>query len=396
MSGLAMFSLKSESLLQFDKSCREEVVRANLATLYGIEKAPCDTTMREQLDEVDYRDLRRAFTNVFAKLQRGKVLEQMTYLDNSYLFALDGTGYFSSNHIHCDQCCAKQHRNGTIEYYHQMLCGALVHPDCKEVIPFAPEPILKQDGNNKNDCERNAAKRLLTDLKREHPHLKLTIIEDGLSSNAPHIELIKSLGYHFILGAKPGDHEFMMDWVNADKNMRHIDIRDAKGVVHRFRYMNNVPLNDSNFNLRVNYLEYWEISSFDEVKHFSWVTDFTITLENLMSLMRGGRARWSIENETFNTLKNQGYHFEHNFGHGRKYLSSVFAHLMLLAFLLDQIQQKCCTLVQQAQKKMGSKLRFWERMRAFFFDYLIPSWESLYLGMINGLIPTVLPIKPVT
>jgi hypothetical protein len=47
-------------------------------------------------------------------------------------------------------------------------------------------------------------------------------------------------------------------------------------------------------------------------KHFAWVTDLTITEENAPTLVAGGRARWKIENETFNTLKNQGYHFEHN------------------------------------------------------------------------------------
>ncbi len=122
-----------------------------------------------------------------AQLQRGKGLEGFAYLDGHYLLSLDGTGYFSSSTIHCPQCGEKHHRNGTITYYHQMLGAVLVHPDRSEVFPLAPEPILKRDGARKNDCERDAAKRLLTDLRREHPHLKLIVIEDGLASNAPHI-----------------------------------------------------------------------------------------------------------------------------------------------------------------------------------------------------------------
>ena len=70
--------------------------------------------------------------------------------------------------------------------------------------------------------------------------------------------------------------------------------------------------------------------------HFSWVTDFTITKDNMFKIMRGGRARWEIANETFNTLKNQGYNFGHNYGLGKKNLSMIFVMLMMLAFLVDQ------------------------------------------------------------
>jgi len=108
-------------------------------------------------------------------LAKEQGLEDMRYLDGHYLLSLDGTGYFSSSEVHCDQCCEKHHRDGRITYYHQILGAVIVHPDQSEVFPLAPEPILKQDGAKKNDCERNAAKRFLTALRREHPHLKLIV-----------------------------------------------------------------------------------------------------------------------------------------------------------------------------------------------------------------------------
>jgi len=150
--------------------------------LYRINQAPSDTYLRERLDEVDPANLRKAFSQLFAQFQRGKGLEGFDYLEGHYLLSLDGTGYFSSSEVHCAQCCEKHHRDGRITYYHQMLGAVLVHPDHREVFPLAPEPILKQDGTRKNDCERNAAKRLLTTLRREQPHLKLMVIEDGLVS----------------------------------------------------------------------------------------------------------------------------------------------------------------------------------------------------------------------
>src|SRR6266852_9541605 len=194
MSAFAMFSLKAPSLLAFDK----ERAEGNLATIYGIERVPCDTHMRERLDPVSPASLRPSFTSVFRQLQRGKVLEEMMFLDGYYLLALDGTGYFSSPTIHCASCLHKVHRNGAITYAHQMLGAALIHPDFREVIPLMPEPIIKQDGTAKNDCERHAAKRFIAKLRQDHPHRKFIITADSLSSHAPHIETLHDHGLHYI------------------------------------------------------------------------------------------------------------------------------------------------------------------------------------------------------
>ena len=100
MSGLAVFGLKYPSLLQFDQDSRaEKVTRHNLRQLYGIERAPCDTSLGFEV------------------------------LDGHYLLSMDGAGYFSSQKVHCQQCCEKHHRNGQITYYHQLLGAVLVHPE---------------------------------------------------------------------------------------------------------------------------------------------------------------------------------------------------------------------------------------------------------------------------
>jgi len=384
MSAFAMFSLKSPSLLAFDK----QRIEGNLETIYGIPRAPCDTRMRERLDPVSPESLRPSFTSVFRQLQRGKALEDMVFLDGHYLVALDGTGYFSSPTIHCASCLQKVHRNGSITYYHQMLGAALIHPDFREVIPLMPEPIIKQDGTEKNDCERNAAKRFIAKLRQDHPHLKFIITEDSLSSNAPHIETLHDHGCHYILGVKEGDHAYLFKQVQADEEAGRVTSYDrhdrAAGVVHRFRFVNDMPLNESRSDVRVNFIEYWEVSP-DKVQHFSWVTDFRVNKANVYKLMRGGRARWKIENETFNTLKNQGYNFDHNYGHGEQNLSVVLAVLMILAFLVDQTQQLCCALFRAVWEKLGSKRLLWERMRALFFGYALESMRQLLEALFYGL-----------
>ncbi len=121
------------------------------------------------------------------------------------------------------------------------------------------------------------------------------------------------------------------------------------------------------------------------VKRFSWVTDLVITEDNARHLMEGGRSRWKIENETFNTLKNQGYHFEHNFGHGQKNLSVVFAMLMMLAFLMDQTQQHCCPLFRAVLTKQGSRRSLWEKLRSHFYHFEFTSMRHVYEVMLLDL-----------
>jgi hypothetical protein len=383
MSAFAMFSLKAPSLLAFDK----ERAEGNLHTIYGIQRVPCDTRMREILDPVSPKWLRPVFKSVFRQLQRGKALEEMAFLDGHYLLALDGTGYFSSPTIHCASCLHKVHRNGALTYFHQMLGAAIIHPDLRAVIPLMPEPIVRHDGTAKNDCERNAAKRFIVKLRQDHPHLKFIVTEDGLSSNAPHIETLHEYGLHYILGVKASDHAYLFQQVEAAEHAGRVTSYErhdrAAGLVHRFRFLNDVPLNASHAEVRVNFIEYWEMAQ-GKVQHFSWVTDLRVNTRNVFHLMRGGRARWKIENETFNTLKNQGYNFEHNYGHGEQHLSVVFAILMMLAFLVDQAQQLCCTLFQAVWAKLGSKRRLWERMRALFYDYALTSMCQLFEALLYG------------
>ena len=383
MSAFAMFSLKAPSLLAFDK----ERTEGNLHTIYGIERVPCDSYMRELLDPVSPKVLRPVFQSIFRQLQRGKALEVMTFLDGHYLLALDGTEYFSSKTIHCASCLHRVHRNGSITYAHQMLGAAIIHPDQRAVIPLMPEPIVNCDGTAKNDCERNAAKRFVAKLRQDHPHLKFIVTEDSLSANAPHIETLHKYGLRYILGVKEGDHASLFRQVEAAEHAGRVTYYErhnrAVGLVHRFRFVNDLPLNASHPDLRINFIEYWEVGA-TKVQHWSWVTDIRVSKRNVYHLMRGGRARWKIENETFNTLKNQGYNFEHNYGHGTKNLSVVFATLMTLAFLVDQTQQLCCALFQAVWVKLGSKRLLWERMRALFYDYAFASMRQLLAALLYG------------
>ena len=279
MSGLAVFGLKYPSLLKFDEARNEAVIRSNLQTLYGVEQAPCDTQLRTILDEVDPSELRPAFREVHRHLQRHKALESYRFLDGHYLLSVDGTGQFSSGAISCPECCVKTTRSGK-RYYHQLLGAVIVHPDLPTVLPLAPEAITRRDGATKNDCERNAAKRLLSQVREDHPQLKLIVVEDALAGNEPHLELLEALELRYIIGVKEGGHEALFEAVSAKLGSEHCqewEFTDEHGVEHGYRWINELPLNKTHPERRVNFLEYWQIDG-DRQQLFTWITDFELTI----------------------------------------------------------------------------------------------------------------------
>jgi hypothetical protein len=387
MAALAMFLLKDPSLLAFDQRRREDA--DNLRAMFGITVAPCDSQMRTVLDPLPTVALRSPFRSVFRALQRGKDFQEMAYIDGHYLLSGDGTGFYSSAKVASPFCLKKQIKNGITLYYQQMYAACFVHPDSKVVIPVYPEMITRQDGSGKQDSERKASKRFFREFRREHPHLPVIVVEDALSSNGPHIRELQQLGLRFILGAKPADHVHLfaqLDQATADGTAtehHHLDATDRK-IAHFYRFANGVALNKENPKLLVNVLEYSQIDENEKITTFSWVTDLEITKDNVHQLMRAGRARWKIENETFNTLKNQGYHLEHNYGLGKKNLSAVFTILMMLAFLIDQAQQMSCWLFKAALAKKGRKRYLWEDIRSFYRNYQVDSMEDILRAIAFG------------
>jgi hypothetical protein len=332
--------------------------------------------LRETLDGVDPEQLRPVFKELFRVAQRGKVLEKFLFRGKYYILSIDGTGYFSSQKIHCPCCLKKVNKaTGEITYSHQMLMASIVHPDMNTVIPLAPEPIGNADGDVKNDCERNAAKRLLEKIRAEHPKLPFLVVEDGLASNGPHIEELIKHDMEFLLGVKPGDHPFLFqkveEAINADRapcvRGKTDEGRDCEAM-----FVLDVPLNAANSHLKVNFLQYQEFDeNGKEVKRFTWVTRLPLTKDFTFPASAAGRSRWKIENENNNTLKNHGYNLEHNYGHGDLHLSFVFATLIVLAFLIDQLLLICCAAFKASLKTCGTKRELWQRIRVHFRTYAL-------------------------
>ena len=393
MSSLAIFVFKCSSLLQFDRLVRTGPLKANLKNLFGVENPMCDSAIRKKLDHVEPSKLRGAFKKFFRIVQRGKLLESFRVFDGYYLLPADGTEVHDSKSIHCEHCCERKRRDGKTEWYHQLVVGVICHPKRSQVIPLMPEPIERSDGQGKNDSESAAAKRFFAHFREDHPRMRCIVLQDGLYSNGPHIRMLKEHDLRYIIVARAGDHRHLFEILDTDPNVRTMKTTDEKGVVHEFRYVENVSLNASNPDERVNAVDYVETQKDkkivkgkkeDKVVRYTWVTDLPVNQDTVMDIMRAGRKRWMIENETIKTLKKDGYHFEHNYGHGNKYLFNVFTSLMMLAFGIDQVEALDCKVYRAAVKARINARVLREAIRVYIHDIVFTDWMSLYLFFIDG------------
>lgn len=382
LSGLACMYFQDPSLLQFQKRLQEEQHRNNLTELFEVKVIPKESQMREIIDEVSSEYFSPIFKDYYLRLQRGNHLKQFQIFSGMYYFPIDGSQFFSSEEISCDQCLTKEHSTGKKTYSHQVLQGGIMHPDCAQVIPFMPEQIRNADGRDKQDCEINAAKRFLSKLRQGFPQLGLLIGGDALFSKQPIIEEVLSHGMHYLFVAKPTDHKYMMEWLGAYNRLHEVVFTDEKGRRHQYEWMNDVPLNGSDKSVRVNFLR-CSISAEDEegkekiVYTNSWVTDVLIGDDTIKTLVAAGRCRWKNENECFNVMKNHGYCMEHNYGHGQKNLAFNFYLLTLLAFFLHQIFELTDQTYKACRKKLGSKKHLWETIRGYIKIIVFNSWELL-------------------
>lgn len=390
MSCLAMFSLKKQSLLQFDRHVRQgnDILHNNIKTLYNINRIPCDTQMRTRLDGLPLYMLHGAYREIISSLQRSKRLENWKFMNEYYVISVDGTEFFSSREVFCEHCCTKVYNKEKKDEYtiynHQMVVGSIVHPNMRQVLPIGFEPIIRSDGEKKNDCERNASKRWLENFRKNHPQLSVIIVADGLSSNAPFIKELIKHRCKYILVAKNKDHISLCDYFWAGEGEDICEFEEAGDKFQKkYRFMKNVPLNDSNPDVLVNVVYYEETNKHGKKRKWIWVTNLDVTKENVKEIVLGGRSRWKIENETFNTLKNQGYNFEHNYGHGDKTLSNFMAGMMLLAFLIDQCLEAFNSLFQDTLKKFQCRRVTWETLRSAVYLVPVDSWDMLYQKLIN-------------
>jgi hypothetical protein len=319
----------------------------------------------------------------------------MLAVGNTRLVALDATWYFdsSSKNIHCKNCSHIQHENGQVTHYHSAITPVIVSPGYSQVVPLQPEFIIPQDGQVKQDCEINAAKRWLQAHAERYSKGNTTLLGDDLYAHQPFCRQALLHSFHFLFTCKPSSHTYLSKWVQdlaegplLSSLKTRVKGKGNRWEYHHYQWANGVPLNEEADALKVNWLEL-TVTDANGLKlyHNSYITDWNVNETNVVGLVSAARARWKIENENNNVLKNRGYHLEHNFGHGKEHLASLLVTLNLLAFSLHTLLELADANYRLIRSSVGARRKFFQHMEALTTYLHFPSWHDLMDFMMKGL-----------
>lgn len=388
LSAFSLFFMQSESFLAYQRRLQDGLGTSNCRTLFGMQKIPTDNHIRTMLDEVSPSELQPAFDDMLETLQKHGGLKTFQKLGDRTLIALDGTEYFCSQKLGCPHCLTRKRNNGKIESYHTMLAATIVAPGHNMAVPLMPEFIAPQDGAEKQDCERNAAKRWLATHSKRIVALRPVYLGDALFACQPLAEAVLQTGADFLFVCKPDGHKTLYDFIKGatlDEHAITLTHPGKKRLTYRYRWIEGVPLRDAKDALNVNWIAV-TITDARGKKTYdgAFVTSLPVTRENVAELVACARARWKIENESFNVLKNNGYHLEHNFGHGKKNLAMMFAAMNLLAFGFHTVCESLENDWRQARELKRARTRFFEHIRTLSAYLVFPSWKTLMTTLIES------------
>ena len=394
-AAFSVFFMQCPSFLAHQRQLEEGHGRSNCASLFGITKIPSDNHIRDMLDPASPALLHPVFAETIDQLRRiDGGLDTFRRLDGRVLIALDGSEYHCSRKVHCPHCSTRIRGKSETEYFHSMLAATLVAPGHNKVIPLEPEFIVPQDGAEKQDCENMAAKRWLATHGLRYATLDPVYLGDDLFSRQPLCQAVLDAGGHFIFVCKPSSHPLIQEYLTGiDLPVIEQTVKRGKQCfIHRYRWLQGVPLRDGKDALMVNWFEIEIINPKGETTYRnSFVTDLPAGPGTVVELAACGRARWKIENETFNVLKNNGYNLEHNFGHGKKNLATILVSLNLLAFAIHTVCDIGDELWRAARAKLGPRYNFFGKLAAITAFLIFPSWEDLLLTLAFAKPPPIPP-----
>jgi hypothetical protein len=393
LGAFGIFFTQSPSFLEYQRRLQHTQGHNNAHTLLGVEQIPCDNQVRTLLDPIAPSVLDAVFLEVFESLEQRRMLTHFRVLGDQLLIALDGTTYFSSKAIHCHHCLTRQLSNGQTLYYHTAITPVIVCPGQSQVLALPPEYIMPQDGQTKQDCERAAGKRWLKKQAEQIAPHGVTFLGDDLYSNQPFCELVLQHRGHFIFTCKPDSHPKLYERLAFWQATDAMAVREARHWNGRFtevtmvRYLNDVLLRRGDDALSVNWFEITvaNATTGEQLYHNSCITDHRLTADNAVAVAQASRGRWKIENENNNVLKTKGYHLEHNFGHGKQYLSAFLLSLNLLAFLFHTVLEWSDEKYALLRHVLARRQTFFQDIQALMRYMVFDSWDHLMEFMIQGL-----------
>jgi len=393
MGAFSVFFTQSPSFLAYQEDMKRRKGRCNAESLFGIDQIPSDNQIRSLLDPVAPSYVSPVFREIYHRLDRAGVLKDFRSHAHCLLIAMDGTEYFSSKKIHCDNCSSRELSNGATNYYHSVLTPVIVKAGNERVIALEPEYITPQDGKEKQDCEIEAGKRWLDKYGEFYAAQGVIMLGDDLYSRQPYCQKLKDKKLHFILVCKPDAHVALYETVaflTANGVLGTYQKRcwnGNYGEIYTYRYANKLPLRGDQEAFEVNWCELTitREDTGEQLYKNAFITDFEVTENTVEAIVRDGRARWKVENENNNVLKTKGYHLEHNFGHGSQYLASLLLSLNLLAFLLHTVLDLVDEKYRLIRQALRTRQKFFQHIEALLCYIQFSSWNELLSFMCKGL-----------
>jgi hypothetical protein len=393
LGAFSVFYLQSPSFLAYQQQMRQRQGQDNAKSLFGIEEIPSDGQIRNLLDPLDPSLLREPFWDIYNRLQASGHLDDYRHVGGTLLCSLDGTRFFTSEKLHCANCTVYEYEQGT-SYAHMVLAAVLSAPGHEHVIALEPEFITPQDGHDKQDCEQQAIKRWVTRNAQRFEPWQLTVLTDDLHSHQPLCALLLDHKLHFLMTSKPESHEALYQEIEllagVEEGHHVLTTQRWTGRYHElwtYRWVVQVPLRAKVDTLRVNWCEVTIVrqDTGQQLYHSAWITSHELTPQTVVEVVAAGRARWKVENEGFNVLKNQGYHFEHNYGHGQQHLAAVLLTLLFLAFLFHTVLHLSCPMYQAIRRALGARRNFFNDLRALTRYFYFSSWDEMIAFMFQKL-----------
>ncbi len=393
MAAFAVFFLQCPSFLAAQTQLQSRQGRSNAETLFGISHLPSDNHIRKTLDGVPPEHFDPVFAHVLNELERGGALDRLRRLDGRLLIALDGTECFTSRRIGCRNCSRRRLADGGTQNHHSMLAASIVAPGTSHLLPLPPEFIRPQDGTEKQDCEISAAKRWLRRHGSGLSRLRPVCPGDDLYSRQPFCEAVQAAGGSFLLTCKPNPHTTLYEYIQGaeTETLTRTEGRGKKRRLFRYRWMNGVPVRDGADALTVNWFEVTVTSPAGRrLYHSSFATDLDVSAGTVAGLAGCARARWKVENNTIKALKD-GYHLEHNFGHGDSTLASVLAVFNLAAFLMQSACDLVCDGWREARAKLAARCRLLDNLKFLTVYAVHDGWDAMLRTIITGEPPAAKP-----
>ena len=329
------------SMREMEENFNTETCIDTLRIMSGnkkLKEMPHYDTLNYYLEKLSPECLSGLRKKMVTSLIRGKQFNKNRLLGKYWRVILDGTGLFYFKEKHCENCLCtvKTGENGkkTKLYFHKVLEAKIVLSD-NIIISLGTEFIENEKEDvSKQDCEINAAKRLLKKIKKDYPRLPICIHGDALYASESFMKLCKKKYHWDYLFTQKSTKQKILDecfeWVKtADDAKRQTGLCKEKGTAFFSNHMEEVAGKKEIMNVFEYEYETKDKNGNKQIIRFQWITSLELTKRNIEEMILSGRGRWKIENEGFNNQKNGLYRIEH--------LNSKNPNAMKNHYLLTQI-----------------------------------------------------------